>query len=78
MLDLYVFRMSLFDHGKLEELLLFVINFQMTLAATWTLETESNIQYLRKIVLWGALRQFGLLPFDVKIYRNPVRCGLST
>ena len=34
-LDLYDFKMSLFDHGEPEEFLLFIHNFNMTLAATW-------------------------------------------
>ena len=49
-LDPYKFRMFLFDHGKPEEFLLFVKNFQMNLAATGTLETEAKIQYLRTLV----------------------------
>ena len=44
MLDLYEFRMYLFDHGEPEEFLLFVQNFQTTLAVTGTLETESKVQ----------------------------------
>ena len=36
-LDIYEFKMSLFDSGELEEFLLFVRNFNMTLAASWTL-----------------------------------------
>ena len=42
MSDLYEFRMSLFFHGEPEEFLLFVWNFQMTLAATVTVETEAK------------------------------------
>ena len=38
-LDLYEFMISLFDHGKPEEFLLFLQNFRMTLASTGTLET---------------------------------------
>ena len=33
-LDLYDFKMSLFDHGDLEDFLLFERNFNMTLAST--------------------------------------------
>ena len=39
-LDLYEFRMSLFDHGEPEEFLLFVRNLQMTLVDMGTLDTE--------------------------------------
>ena len=37
-LELYEFRMSLFDHGVPEDFILFVQNFKMTLAATGTIE----------------------------------------
>ena len=47
---IYEFRMSLFDHGDPEELLLFVRNFQMTIAATGMLETEEKVQYLCTLV----------------------------
>ena len=36
-LDLYEFRMSFFDNGELEDFLLYVRNFNMTLVATGTL-----------------------------------------
>ena len=41
-LDLYEFRMSLFDNVETEEFLLFVLNFNMTLAASGTLEVMSS------------------------------------
>ena len=41
--DLYEFMISLFDNGEPEDLLLFVHNFNMTLAGTGTLETGANI-----------------------------------
>ena len=43
-LDLYEFRMSLFDHDRPEEFLLFVQNFQMTRVATVMLDTEAKVQ----------------------------------
>ena len=49
-LDLYEFKMSLFENGKPEEFLLFVCNFNMTLAASGTLEAGAKYQYLRNIV----------------------------
>ena len=64
--DLYEFRMSLFDHGNPEEFLLFVKNFQMTLAPTGTFEIEVRVRYLRTLVRGEALRQFDLLYDDVK------------
>ena len=42
--DIYEFKMSLFDNGKTEDLLLFIQNFQMTLKASGTLASSSNIQ----------------------------------
>ena len=65
-LDLYEFKMSLFDHGNLEEFLLFISNFKMTLAATGKLEIDTKIQYLRTLVHGEALRQFYLLSDDIE------------
>ena len=55
-LNHYTFRMSLFENGDPEEFLMFVRNFNMTLAEIGTLETGSNIQYLRTLVRVEALR----------------------
>ena len=60
-LEIYEFMMSLFDHGNPEEFLLFVRNFEMTLAATGMLEMKAKVHYLRMLVRGGALRQFDLL-----------------
>ena len=67
MLELYDFRKSLFYHGKLEEFLSFIRNFQMTLAATVTIETEVKVHYLRILVCGEVLRKFYLLGTDVEI-----------
>ena len=48
--DLYEFKMAFFDNGDLEEFLLFVQNFNMTLAASGTLATGAKIQYLYTLV----------------------------
>ena len=42
-LDLYEFKMDLFDNGEPEEFLLFVLNFNTTLAASVTIETDSKV-----------------------------------
>ena len=55
-LDLYEFRMSLFDHSKLKGFILFVQNFQTTHEATGTLETKAKVQYLCTLVRGEALR----------------------
>ena len=64
--DLYQFKMSLFRHGDPEEFLLFVSNFNMTLAETWMLETDAKIQYLCMLVRVESLRRFEVLSSDVE------------
>ena len=64
--------MSLFDHGNPEDFLLLVQNFQLTIAAPGTLETEAKVQYLRMLVRGEAFRQFDLLPADVKNTETPL------
>ena len=44
--DLYEFKISLFYNSEMEEFLLFVRNFNMTLAASGTLEADAKFQYL--------------------------------
>ena len=61
MSELYEFRMSLFDHGKPEEFVLFVQNFQMNLAASGMLETEEKVNYICTLVSGGSLCQFDVL-----------------
>ena len=62
--------MSLFDHGDPEEFLLFIKNFNMTLAATGTLDMDAKIHYLYTLVRGEELRQFELLSADVKNTEN--------
>ena len=64
--DLYDFKMSLFGSGNPEEFLLFVHNFNMTLAASGTLEAGVKYQYLHTIVCGEALRQLDLLSADLE------------
>ena len=66
MSDLYEFRMSLFDHGETEDFLLFVRNFQMTIAATGALGIEAKVQYRRTLVRGEATCQFDLVSADAK------------
>ena len=63
---------SLFDHSEPEEFILFVQNFQMTLAVTEMLETEEKVQYICTLVCGEALRQFDLLSSDVKNTETPL------
>ena len=64
--DLYEFIMSFFYHGKPEEFLLFICNFNMTLLATGTLDMDAKMPYSRTIFYRQLLRQFDLLSDDVK------------
>ena len=58
--------MSLFNNGEPENFLLFVPNFNVTLAASGMLEVVSKFQYLGTLFRRGALRQFDLLSDDVQ------------
>ena len=49
-LDLYEFKMSFFDNGDPEDFLLFICNFNMTLAASGALEAGVKYQCLRTLV----------------------------
>ena len=64
--DLYKFNMALFENGNPEELLLFVRNFYMNLAASVTLATCAKNQYLRTLALGEALHHFDSFYSDVK------------
>ena len=64
--DLYEFNMSLFDNGEPEEFLLFVRNFDMTLAVSGPLETGAEIQYLFTLVCGEALHQIDLFSSDME------------
>ena len=66
MSDLYEFNMYLFYHGNREEFLLFIRNFNMTLAATGTLDMDAKIQHICTLVRGEELRQFDLLSADVE------------
>ena len=56
----------LFDTGKPEEFLSFIPNFNMTLAASVTLEADVEFQYLRTLFRGEALRQFDKLSDDAE------------
>ena len=65
-LDLYEFKMSLFNNGNPEEFLLFVNNFNTTLGSSRTLQAGVNIQYLHTLVSGEALQHFDTLSSDVE------------
>ena len=58
--------MSLFEHGKPEEFLLFILNFNITLAEKGMLDMDGKIQHLLTLVRGEAFRQFDLLSADVE------------
>ena len=62
--DLYRFKMSVYDHVKPEEFLLFMRNFNMNIAAIGTLQTDEKIQYLHTLLQGEELDQFDLLYSD--------------
>ena len=66
MSQLYGFNMALFDNSEPEELLLFMKNLNMTLAASWTLATGTKIQYFNTLVCGKLLCNFDLLSADVE------------
>ena len=57
--------MSLFGHGDPEEFLLLIINFNVNIAATWTLDMDKKVKYLCTLFPGEALYQFDLLSTDV-------------
>ena len=59
-LDLYEFKMSLFDHGEPEEFLL------LTLVVTGMQEMDSKLWYICALGRGQALHQFDLLSPDVE------------
>ena len=63
--------MSLFDNEELEEFLLFVRNFNMTITESVMLEEGAKVQYLCTIIHREALRQFNSLYADMK-GENPI------
>ena len=60
-MDLYEFKMDLFDNGETEEFLLFIRNFQMTLKASGTLASGANILCLHTLVCGKALHHIDTL-----------------
>ena len=59
--------MALFDNGDMEEFMLFIRNFKMTLEASGTLVASANIQCLHTLVCGEALHQFDMLYSEVGI-----------
>ena len=63
----YEFNISLYYNGEPETFFLFVINFNMTIAESGTLEAAVKVQYIRTLVIREALRQFDSLSVDLEI-----------
>ena len=64
-LDLYEFKMALFNNGYPKQFLLFIWNFNMTIEVSRTNKSSENIQYLRTLVHVEVLRQFDMLSAEV-------------
>ena len=65
-LDFYKLKMALFDNGDPEEFLLFIRKFQMTLKASGTITSGSNIQYICMLVCGEAFCQIDTLSSEVR------------
>ena len=72
---MYGFKMSLFDIGKPDELLLFVINFKMTLNSSRTLASNVNIWYILNILCGGSLSQFDTFMINFKCDHSTFKSG---
>ena len=57
----------MFENGKPDECLLFMRQFNRTLAASGTLEMVVKVQYLRTLVCGEVLHQFDLLSNNAEI-----------
>ena len=73
--------MALFDNGNLEEFLLFVQNFQMTLEASGELTSSANIQYICTLLHGEALSKLDTLSVQIVIrttaHLNRIILGLG-
>ena len=63
--NIYEFSMSLFDNENLEYFLFFMRNFNLILAVSGTLETDTKIQYLFTLFLGDVLHHINSLSVDV-------------
>ena len=81
-LDIYVFYMTFFDNGEPEELLLFIINFQITLEASWTITDDAKIQHIYTLVRGKVLHQLDIFSTEVGSTASenlkPIILGLGT
>ena len=57
-LGMYELKMALFEDGDLDELLLFIHNFDMNIEASGTLISNAKLQYLHTLLHGEELRQF--------------------
>ena len=80
-LDVYEFKMALFDNGNPEEFFLFIRNFQTNIKASGMLAAAKKIQYLLMLLHGKVLRKLGTLTFEVGIttvtYLNLIILGLG-
>ena len=64
-MDIYGFKLALFDNGDPEEFLLFVRNFQITLEASVLLTSSANIKSICMLLYVEALHQLGTLSVEL-------------
>ena len=60
-LDMYEFKMALFDNVEPEEFVLFVWNFNMEIKSSGTINDNTKLQYLRTLLHGESLFQFETL-----------------
>ena len=81
-LDLYEFKMTLFENSEPEEFLFFIQHFQMTLELAVTLTDSADIKYICTLLRGEALRQLGTFYIEVGSttisYLNRIILGLGT
>ena len=74
--------MTFFDKGEPEELLLFIINFQITLEASWTITDDAKIQHIYTLVRGKVLHQLDIFSTEVGSTASenlkPIILGLGT
>ena len=81
-LDLYEFKMALFENSKSEEFLLFIRNFQLIVKAPGVLASSTKIQHVCTLLHGEALHQLGNLCVEVgsmtTTHLNHIVLGLGT
>ena len=79
---MYELKMSLFDNVDIEEFLMFIKNFKITLEASGTLSANAKFQYLHTPLRGESLHEFDTFCIQIKrmtiTHLNQVILGLVT